>query len=244
LRTETRNSHIFHRFLHRCGKLWEETEFHSVCSSRFRGDRHRQKIRSADCSTLHRSLTGCSSAHRIVGSSGADFSLSLRIFDETYLSTESAAPSPDSRLPRAHGHQERTHCPQAPSRQRQETVIRIVINKLRRRAEFTRVYERGSRCRTRFMTCFALPNELGAPRLGIAASQKIGNAVVRNRAKRLVRELFRSHKLLTGIDIVVIPRREMIDASWSNLEADYRAALQRLERGGGNRVSPGKSRNV
>ena len=78
------------------------------------------------------------------------------------------------------------------------------------------------------MTCFALANELGSPRLGIAASQKIGNAVVRNRAKRLVRELFRSHKPLIGIDIVVIPRREMVDASWPNLEADYRAALQRI----------------
>ena len=94
------------------------------------------------------------------------------------------------------------------------------------------------------MTCFALPNELGTPRLGIAASQKIGNAVVRNRAKRLVRELYRSHKPLTGIDIVVIPRREMIDASWPKLEADYRSALQRLEKGAGNRASPGKSRNV
>ena len=78
------------------------------------------------------------------------------------------------------------------------------------------------------MTCFALPNELETPRLGIAASQKIGNAVIRNRAKRLVRELFKSHKPLIGIDIVVIPRREMLDASWRNLEADYVAALQRV----------------
>ena len=185
-------------------------------------------MRSGDCSTLDCSLTGCAPAIRIVGSGVAIFSLSLRIFDETYLSTESAAAPPDSRLPCAHGDQERAHGPQTPARQRPQTVIRIVINKLRRRAEFTRVYERGTRWRARFMTCFALPNELGIPRLGIAASQKIGNAVVRNRAKRLVRELFRSHKLLTGIDIVVIPRREMIDASWANLEADYRAALQRL----------------
>ena len=102
--------------------------------------------------------------------------------------------------------------------------------KLRRRAEFTKVYDHGTRFRGRFMTCFALPNEVGSPRLGIAASQKIGNAVARNRAKRLVRELFRGHKPLTGIDIVVIPRREMLEASWRNIEADYRAALQRFEK--------------
>ena len=102
--------------------------------------------------------------------------------------------------------------------------------KLRRRAEFTRVYDRGTRYRGRLMTCFALPNEVGLPRLGIAASQKIGNAVVRNRAKRLVRELFRSRKPLTGIDIVVIPRREMVDAPWRKIEADYRAALERFEK--------------
>jgi len=78
------------------------------------------------------------------------------------------------------------------------------------------------------MTCFALPNNAGAPRLGIAASQKIGNAVTRNRAKRLVRELFRSYKPLTATDIVIIPRREMLEASWRNIEADYRAAVQRI----------------
>lgn len=100
--------------------------------------------------------------------------------------------------------------------------------KLRRRAEFLRVYDRGTRYRGRLMTCVALPNEVGAPRLGIAASQKIGNAVIRNRAKRLVRELFRSRKPLKDIDIVVIPRREIVDAPWRNIEADYRAALERF----------------
>jgi ribonuclease P protein component len=102
--------------------------------------------------------------------------------------------------------------------------------KLRRRAEFTRVYDRGTRYRGRLMTCFALPNEVGTPRLRIEASQTLGNAVDRNRAKRLVRELFKSRKPLTGIDIVVIPRREMVDAPWRNIEADYRAALERFEK--------------
>ena len=85
--------------------------------------------------------------------------------------------------------------------------------------------------RARFMTCFALANGLDSARLGIAASQKIGNAVLRNRTKRLIRELFRAHKPLTAIDIVVIPRREMADAPWPSLQIDYSAALKRLEKG-------------
>ena len=80
------------------------------------------------------------------------------------------------------------------------------------------------------MTCFALPNEAGSPRLGIAASQKMGNAVARNRAKRLVRELFRAYKPLSDIDLIVVPRREIVDATWSTIEADYRAALLRIDK--------------
>jgi ribonuclease P protein component len=110
-------------------------------------------------------------------------------------------------------------------------------DKLRRRAEFTRVYERGARLHGRFMTCFVLPNGLDSPRLGIAASRKIGTAVTRNKAKRRIRELFRTNKPLKTIDIVFVPRREMVTAAWSDLEADYRAALQRIERADGRLFS-------
>jgi len=80
------------------------------------------------------------------------------------------------------------------------------------------------------MTCFALANDLGNPRLGIAASAKIGNAVTRNKAKRRARDLFKAFKPLKSLDIVLIPRREMVAARWSDLEADYRTALQRLDK--------------
>ena len=80
------------------------------------------------------------------------------------------------------------------------------------------------------MTCFALSNDAGSPRLGIAASQKIGNAVARNRAKRRARALFMHRKPLKNMDIVIVPKREMIDAPWAQIEVDYRAALDRLAR--------------
>ena len=73
------------------------------------------------------------------------------------------------------------------------------------------------RLRGRFMTCFALPNGLEAPRLGIAARAKMGNAVARNRAKRLSRELFRAHTPMTPLDVVFMPSREMVKAAWPDL---------------------------
>jgi ribonuclease P protein component len=102
--------------------------------------------------------------------------------------------------------------------------------RVRRRPEFERLYTQGVRIHGRFMTLFVLPNGADAPRFGVAATRKLGSAVERNRAKRLAREIFRRHKTATGLDVVVVPRREMLDAPFSSLEADYLAALARRDR--------------
>ena len=102
--------------------------------------------------------------------------------------------------------------------------------RIRRRADFQRVYESGTRSHGRFSTVFFLPNTLGVTRLGIAATRKLGGAVQRNRAKRLVRELFRHHPTAPGFDIVVIPKLELLKASFASLEADYRSHLERAVR--------------
>jgi ribonuclease P protein component len=99
--------------------------------------------------------------------------------------------------------------------------------RIRRRAEFQRVYDRGLRIHSRYSTVFILAKEAGASRLGIAATRKLGGAVRRNRAKRLIREVFRRNKIVAGFDIVVVPKRELLDASLKVLEADYRALLER-----------------
>jgi len=99
--------------------------------------------------------------------------------------------------------------------------------RVRRRPEFLANYERGSRCSSRLMTVFVLANGGQVARLGIAATRKLGNAVQRNRAKRFVREAFRRHKPSAGLDIVVVPKREMLVADYLTVEADYCAILQR-----------------
>jgi ribonuclease P protein component len=99
--------------------------------------------------------------------------------------------------------------------------------RVRRRPEFERAYDTGVRVHGRFMTLFVVPNGMEASRLGVAATRKLGSAVERNRAKRVSRELFRRHKITAGLDIIVVPRREMLDASFATLESDYLAALER-----------------
>lgn len=101
--------------------------------------------------------------------------------------------------------------------------------RIRRRPEFQRVHERGTRLSGRFMTALFLANDLPYDRLGIVASRRLGGAVQRNRAKRLIREIFRLNKRAraVGSDIVIIPRGELVKAPFQAVEADYRGILQR-----------------
>jgi ribonuclease P protein component len=102
--------------------------------------------------------------------------------------------------------------------------------RIRRRADFQLVYAQGAKVHGRYATVFALPNTLGVGRLGVAATKKLGGAVQRNRAKRLIREVFRRNKLAPGFDVVIVPKRELLDASLTAIEADYRTTLERTLR--------------
>ncbi len=99
---------------------------------------------------------------------------------------------------------------------------------IRQRTEFQQIYERGAKVHGRYATLFCLPTDRPFARLGIAATKKLGGAVVRNRAKRLIREVFRLTKVdgsTAGLDIVVVPKRELLDASLDAIETDYRNLL-------------------
>jgi ribonuclease P protein component len=101
--------------------------------------------------------------------------------------------------------------------------------RVRRRADFEHIYANGLKRHGRFMTVFVFARggqaTSEAGRLGVAATRKLGGAVVRNRAKRLSRELFRRHKPDAGVDVVVVPRREFLAADFPSLERDYLVLL-------------------
>jgi ribonuclease P protein component len=99
--------------------------------------------------------------------------------------------------------------------------------RIRRHADFQDVYNHGTRISGRYYTLFSKPNGLSVGRLGIAATKRLGGAVVRNRAKRLIREVFRRNDIAPGFDLVVVPRRELLTTSLSSLETEFRASVVR-----------------
>ena len=60
-------------------------------------------------------------------------------------------------------------------------------------------------------------------RLGVVASRKVGNAVARNRARRLLREVFRRHRgeCSGAFDVVIVARRSLLDARWPQIEQEF-----------------------
>ncbi len=106
---------------------------------------------------------------------------------------------------------------------------------LRKQAEFQLVYKNGKRIDGRFMSAFILPNKLSVQRLGITASRKaVGNAVQRNRAKRLLREAFRLSKielngLLIRYDFVINARRNLLTVKMQEPLADFRKIIGQIK---------------
>ena len=89
-----------------------------------------------------------------------------------------------------------------------------------------------------YLVLYARKNRTGRSRVGITVSKKLGHAVVRNRVRRRLREIYRLHEdsFCPGWDMVVVARSRAVDASFDRLTASYlslagRAGILRQEAG-------------
>jgi ribonuclease P protein component len=98
--------------------------------------------------------------------------------------------------------------------------------RLRRPAEFRDVYSKGRRIGNEMFAANVLANSTGTARLGMAiAVRAAGNAVRRNRVRRLIRESFRLHqRSLPALDIIISART----AAWATEASQLREGLARL----------------
>lgn len=107
-------------------------------------------------------------------------------------------------------------------------------DKLLKKNEFERVFKRGKRFRGGRMEFTYLPNGLERPRLGLVVSRKVGKAVIRNRTRRVLREVFRLNKdRLGGVDVVIRVFPGDAPISFHEAEEEFMTFARRLEKPGG-----------
>ena len=97
--------------------------------------------------------------------------------------------------------------------------------------EFRRIYRKGKSAVSPQLVIYCQRNRRGHSRLGVSVSTKLGCAVVRNRVRRRLRELYRLHKaeLLPGYDLIVVARVRAVETDYQKLDRTYLRLLEQLD---------------
>lgn len=96
---------------------------------------------------------------------------------------------------------------------------------------FRRLYAKGKNQVTPHLALYARKNGGRSNRLGITVGTKLGHAVVRNRVRRRLREIYRIHEdaFVPGYDIVVVARVRAVHSKFDDLERSFLKAARNLE---------------
>lgn len=101
---------------------------------------------------------------------------------------------------------------------------------LKENHEFRRLYKKGETAVSPFMVVYVRRRKGDFNRLGITVSAKLGHAVVRNRIRRRLREIYRINEesFLPGYDIVVVARSRAVTAPFALLASDFMRLMGKL----------------
>ena len=92
---------------------------------------------------------------------------------------------------------------------------------LKSNTDFRRAYWRGKSYTNPALVTYVIKNRAGICRIGITTSKKIGNAVVRNKEKRILREIMRNNiKKMSGLKLLVVERKDALGLSFEQKEKE------------------------
>ena len=102
---------------------------------------------------------------------------------------------------------------------------------IKKNHEFRRLYSKGKSAATPLMVVYCRKTGRGYNRLGITVSTKLGKAVVRNKLRRRIREIYRlrEDKLRLGLDIVIVVRMRCVGADYREMEQAFEKACTELD---------------
>jgi len=107
-----------------------------------------------------------------------------------------------------------------------ENTVSLKLNK-----DFRRLYSRGKHIAGGYIVVYAMKNRLEINRLGLTAGKSVGNAVKRNRAKRLIRESYFAveKNLPTGYDFVIVARGRIVGRTLEQVSKDMSYVMKKME---------------